>query len=81
MASWRRPNCQTALTEHGMEISMSHPPDQSDERSFGEALSALIERAHRKGVNVEGAWKCSVEDGDGPHWDIQITRVEYGQDD
>lgn len=55
------------------------PPE--DETEFNEALNALIERAQDNGVNVEGAWKCTIDGNGNSHWDIQITSVRYSLTD
>lgn len=56
---------------------MSDSRGSSDGWSFEEELSALIERAHTNGTDVEGAWKCSIDGNGDYHWDIQITAVRY----
>ncbi|MFB6126509.1 MAG: hypothetical protein ABEJ79_04325 [Halolamina sp.] len=52
----------------------SNPIDDSD---FSQALSTLIENAYNDGIDIEGAWKCSIDGNGDFHWDVQITRVKY----
>lgn len=52
-----------------------------DEWSFDQALTVLLRHAFENGWDPEGAWKCSLDGDDGPHWDVQITKVEYAADD
>ncbi|GAB6877836.1 hypothetical protein JCM17823_01100 [Halorubrum gandharaense] len=60
---------------------MTDESDPIDDESFNESLTRLIERAHRNGTDVDGAWKCSTRGSSEHHWDIQITRVEYDEED
>lgn len=56
--------------------------DSEDGRfDFEEALTDLIETAYRNGTTVDGSWKCSIDRNGDFHWDVQITRVEYADDD
>jgi|GEM_PF-4337833 len=60
---------------------MSDSPPTDDDWSFEESLATLVERAYRDGADPEGAWKCTIEGNGQFHWDVQITRVEYGDAD
>lgn len=53
----------------------------NDGPSFNDALTALIEHAYHNGTDPEGGWKCTIDGNGDFHWDVQITRVEYGADD
>lgn len=48
---------------------------------FQEALTDLIERAYHNGTTVDRSWKCSIDGNGDFHWDVQITRVEYADND
>lgn len=52
----------------------------TDGASFSEALTALIEVAYTNGTELDGAWKCSIDGNGDFHWDVQITKVEYEDD-
>lgn len=54
-------------------------PDISDDR-FNEAITAVIVRASRAGVDVEGRWKCETTGERNRRWDVEITEREDDTD-
>lgn len=63
------------------ESYMSNPTTPVDRSSFNTLLSELLQRAYDNSTNVEGAWKCTIDGNGHSHWDVQITRVEYEDDE
>lgn len=47
----------------------------SDEAGFRTELRALLRRAHRTGVDVEGGWECR-NGAEHPDWDVIVAEVE-----
>lgn len=51
---------------------MNSAPIRS-ESAFHEAMCALVRAATENGVDVEGSWPVSTDDG--PEWDVEIVRL------
>ena len=60
---------------------MSNPTTPDDGSNFNSQLSELLRQAHENGADVEGAWKCTIDGNGHSHWDVQITRVKYDEDE
>jgi len=47
----------------------------SSERELHTRLRALLQRAHSRGIDVEGAWECR-NGTEHPDWDVVVTEME-----
>ncbi|MDY6780298.1 MAG: hypothetical protein SV760_07100 [Halobacteria archaeon] len=56
-------------------------PNPKDEEEFQDEIERLIKSAHRKGVNVVGAWDINHAEDGLPSWTAEISSVgEEGGD-